>query len=51
MQFDAGSKCGTCVNLRDVDGHTELATGVRTADLITLKLAPHEARVLRASCC
>ena len=49
LGFAAGS-CA-CVDLRDVDTHKDVATGVKADALITVSLLPHEVQVLRATCC
>lgn len=49
MGFDGGA-CA-CVDLRDVDTHTDVATGVKADDLNTLNLLPHEVKVVQATCC
>ena len=49
LGFAAGS-CA-CVDLRDVDTHKDVATGVKAEALITVSLLPHEVQVLRATCC
>ena len=49
MGFDAGT-CA-CVELRDVDARTPVASGLKGADLITLDLEAHEVKVVRATCC
>ena len=50
MGFEAGS-CD-CVDLRDVDEHKDVATGVKAArTLMSVELLPHQVKVLRATCC
>ena len=49
MAFDAGT-CA-CVDLRDIDAHETVVSGVHGEVLFTQELQPHEVRVLRASCC
>jgi alpha-galactosidase len=49
MGFDAGS-CA-CVDLKDIDRHTAVATGVTSDELLAVVLQPHEVRVVRATCC
>lgn len=50
LGFDAGSPC-MCVDLRDLDTHKTVASGVRAEALYTANVLPHEVRTLRATCC
>ena len=48
-RFNTGT-CA-CVDLRDVDAHAAVASGVTADALITLEVQPHQVVVVRATCC